>query len=310
MEAKETLQLPRTKSKDPQTGDGQQALTLRKETNLWLDAWRRLLRNRLAVLGAALVIFFLLVAIFADLLMPYGYDEADFSNAYVSPNLEFLFGTDAIGRDQLSRIIYGTRISMAVGLGSQVIVLLIGVPLGAIAGFYGGKVDLILMRFVDVMYAFPTLLFVILIMTALGAGLLNIFIALGLTSWVTLCRLTRAQFLTLRQREFITAAHAVGAKPGQIIFRHLLPNALAPIIVALTFGIPNAIFTEAALSFIGVGISPPTPSWGQMVGEYQTSLRSYWYLATFPSIAIALTMLAFSFLGDGLRDALDPRMKQ
>lgn len=311
MEAKETLNLARAKATQPPAAQQPPAtLTLRKETNLWVDAWRRLLRNKLAVLGTALVLFFLLVAILADMLAPYGYDEPNFNNAYVAPAWAFPFGTDAIGRDQLSRIIYGTRISMAVGLGSQIIVLLIGVPLGAIAGYYGGKVDLILMRFVDVMYAFPTLLFVILIMTALGAGLLNIFIALGLTSWVTLCRLTRGQFLSLRQREFVTAAHAVGAKPGQIIFRHLLPNALAPIIVAITFGIPNAIFTEAALSFIGVGISPPIPSWGQMVGEYQTSLRSYWYLATFPSIAIALTMLAFSFLGDGLRDALDPRMKQ
>jgi ABC-type dipeptide/oligopeptide/nickel transport system permease subunit len=151
---------------------------------------------------------------------------------------------------------------------------------------------------------------VILIMSALGAGLLNIFIALGLTSWVTLCRLTRGQFLTLREKEFVVAARAVGAPASRIIWKHLLPNALTPLIVAITFGVPNAIFTEAALSFIGVGISPPTPSWGQMVGEYQQYIRGYWYLATFPAIAIALTMLAFSFLGDGLRDALDPRMKQ
>jgi len=159
------------------------------------------------------------------------------------------------------------------------------------------------------MYAFPTLLFVILIMSALGAGLLNIFIALGLTSWVTICRLTRAQFLSLRKKEFVVAATAIGAPAGRIIWRHLLPNALTPLIVAVTFGVPAAIFTEAALSFIGVGISPPTPSWGQMVGEYQQYIRSYWHLATFPAIAIGLTMLAFSFLGDGLRDALDPRMK-
>jgi ABC-type dipeptide/oligopeptide/nickel transport system permease subunit len=209
-----------------------------------------------------------------------------------------------------SRLIYGARVSMLVGVGAQLIVLAIGVPLGAIAGFYGGKIDLYLMRIVDVMYAFPTLLFVILIMSALGPGMVNIFIALGLTGWVTLCRLTRGQLLSLREKEYVLAAHAVGAKSGRIITKHLLPNALTPIIIAVTFGIPQAIFTEAALSFIGVGISPPTPSWGQMVGEYQTYLRSYWYLATFPSIAIGLTMLAFSFLGDGLRDALDPRMKR
>jgi ABC-type dipeptide/oligopeptide/nickel transport system permease subunit len=250
------------------------------------------------------------LAIFADVLAPYAYDKTNFAKARQFPGGEFLLGSDTLGRDLLSRLIYGARVSMIVGLGSQILVLFIGVPLGAIAGYYGGKIDLILMRFVDVMYAFPTLLFVILIMTALGAGMLNIFIALGLTSWVTLCRLTRGQFLTLRAKEFVTAAHAVGAPAARIIWRHLLPNSLTPIIVALTFGIPTAIFTEASLSFIGVGISPPTPSWGQMVGEYQRELRSYWYLATFPSLAISLTMLSFSFLGDGLRDALDPRMKQ
>jgi ABC-type dipeptide/oligopeptide/nickel transport system permease subunit len=210
----------------------------------------------------------------------------------------------------LSRLIYGARISMIVGLGSQVLVLLIGVPLGAIAGYYGGKVDLVLMRLVDVMYAFPTLLFVILLMTLLGSGMKNIFIAIGLTSWVTICRLTRAQFLSLRQKDFVMAAESTGATSARLIWRHLLPNALTPIIVAITFGVPTAIFTEAALSFIGVGISPPTPTWGGMVGESQQYLRSYWYMATFPALAIGLTMLSFSFLGDGLRDALDPRMKQ
>lgn len=286
------------------------ALQLRKETNLWIDAWHRLLRNKLAVFGGLIVLIFLLLAIFADFIAPYSYEYTDFGAVYQFPNAKNWFGTDALGHDLLSQIIYGARISMLVGLGSQLLVLLIGLPLGAVAGFYGGKVDLYLMRFVDVMYAFPTLLFVILIMSALGAGLTNIFIALGLTSWVTICRLVRAQFLSLRQKEFVTAAQSVGSPSSRIIIRHLLPNALTPIIVAVTFGIPSAIFTEAALSFIGVGISPPTPSWGRMVGEYQQYIRSYWYLATFPSVAIGLTMLGFSFLGDGLRDALDPKMKQ
>lgn len=285
-------------------------LKMRKQTNLWRDAWQRLLRNKLAVLGMLIVIIFLLLAIFADVIAPYRYDKSDFAKTYQFPSLEHPFGTSPLGQDMFSRLIYGARVSMLVGVGAQLIVLAIGVPLGAIAGYYGGKVDLYLMRFVDVMYAFPTLLFVILIMSALGPGMVNIFIALGLTGWVTLCRLTRGQFLSLREKEYVLAARSVGAKSGRIITKHLLPNALTPIIIAITFGIPQAIFTEAALSFIGVGISPPTPSWGQMVGEYQTYLRSYWYLATFPSIAIGLTMLAFSFLGDGLRDALDPRMKR
>ncbi len=309
MEAKQTIPILQRQVKTVANAQAESTLQLRKETSLWRDAWHRLIRNKLAVFGGVIVLIFLFVAIFANFLAPYPYDLTSFSKAYQPPGGQFLLGSDPLGRDLLSRLIYGARISMTIGLGSQLIVLLIGVPLGAIAGYYGGKVDLYLMRFVDVMYAFPTLLFVILIMSALGAGLLNIFIALGLTSWVTLCRLTRGQFLSLREKEFVVAAHAVGAPARWIIVHHLLPNALTPIIIAITFGIPSAIFTEASLSFIGVGISPPTPSWGQMVGEYQQYIRSYWYLVTFPAIAIGLTMLAFSFLGDGLRDALDPRMK-
>lgn len=286
------------------------AVKMRKETNLWRDAWLRLLRNKLAVFGLIVICFFIFLALFADVVAPYAYDKQQLAKANQFPNREFWLGTDPLGRDLLSRLIYGARISMIVGLGSQVLVLLIGVPLGAVAGYYGGKVDLLLMRFVDVMYAFPTLLFVILLMTLLGAGMKNIFIAIGLTSWVTICRLTRAQFLSLRQKDFIMAAESTGATSIRLIWRHLLPNALSPIIVAITFGVPTAIFTEAALSFIGVGISPPTPTWGGMVGESQQYLRSYWYMATFPALAIGLTMLSFSFLGDGLRDALDPRMKQ
>ena len=282
----------------------------RHEASYWGDAVRRLRRNKLAVLGAVLVAVIMLLAVGADILTPYPYAKASFSHAYESPNPRYPLGTDPLGRDLLSRMIYGARISMIVGVGSQVLVVLIGVPIGALAGYHGGKLDLYLMRAVDVMYAFPTLLFVILIMSALGAGLLNIFIAIGVTGWVTLCRLTRGQILALREQEFIIGAHAAGATSWQVIFRHLLPNALAPIIVAVTFGVPRAIFTEAALSFIGVGINPPLPSWGGMVGEYQTYLRSYWYMATFPAVAIGLTMLSFSFLGDGLRDALDPTQKR
>jgi len=274
----------------------------RHEASYWGDAVRRLRRNKVAVI--------MLLAVGADILTPYPYAKASFSHAYESPNPRYPLGTDPLGRDLLSRMIYGARISMIVGVGSQVLVVLIGVPIGALAGYHGGKLDLYLMRAVDVMYAFPTLLFVILIMSALGAGLLNIFIAIGVTGWVTLCRLTRGQILALREQEFVIGARAAGATSWQVILRHLLPNALAPIIVAVTFGVPRAIFTEAALSFIGVGINPPLPSWGGMVGEYQTYLRSYWYMATFPAVAIGLTMLSFSFLGDGLRDALDPTQKR
>jgi ABC-type dipeptide/oligopeptide/nickel transport system permease subunit len=278
-------------------------------SSLWRDAWRRLLRNKLAVVGGVTVVLLCLLAIFANVLAPQSYSKANFGSIYEFPSREFPLGTDQLGRDVLSRMIYGARVSMLVGLGSQVIVVLIGVPLGAVAGYVGGRTDILMTRFIDVMYAFPRLLFVILIMSMLGAGLVNIFIALGLTGWVGIARQTRAQVLTLKEKEFVEGARALGARGWRVLTRHVLPSALTPIVVSVTFGIPEAIFTEAALSFIGVGINPPTPSWGQMVGENQQFLRSYWYLCVFPSIAIAVTMLSFTFFGDGVRDALDPRMK-
>jgi ABC-type dipeptide/oligopeptide/nickel transport system permease subunit len=278
-------------------------------SSLGRDALRRLRRNRLAMLGAAVVTLLCLLAIFADVLAPYPYTKTNFGRLNEPPSLDYPLGTDQLGRDLLSRMIHGARVSMLVGLGAQVIVLLIGVPIGAVSGFMGGRVDLALTRFVDVMYAFPRLLFVILVMSMLGAGLTNIFIAIGLTGWVGVARQTRAQVLALKEKEFMESARALGARSSRLLRRHILPNALTPIVISMTFGIPEAIFTEAALSFIGVGINPPTPSWGQMVGEGQQYLRSYWHLCVFPSIAIAVTMLAFTFLGDGVRDALDPKLK-
>jgi oligopeptide transport system permease protein len=277
-------------------------------SNLWRDAWRRLLRNKLAVVGGVTVILLCLVAIFADFIAPYSYTKANFGKIYEFPSREFPLGTDQLGRDVLSRMIYGARVSMLVGLGAQVIIVMIGVPIGLVAGYLGGRVDLLLTRFIDVMYAFPRLLFVILIMSMLGAGLMNIFIAIGLTGWVGIARQTRAQVLSIKEKEFVEGARALGAGFFRTVTKHVLPSALTPIVVSVTFGIPEAIFTEAALSFIGVGINPPTPSWGQMVGENQQYLRSYWHLCVFPSIAIAITMLSFTFFGDGVRDALDPKM--
>ncbi len=278
-------------------------------SSLWRDAWRRLLRNRLAVAGGLTVVLLCLVAIFADFIAPQSYTKPNFGRLYEFPSRDFPLGTDQLGRDVLSRMIYGARVSMLVGLGAQVIVVLIGVPIGLVSGFVGGRVDLALTRFVDVMYAFPRLLFVILVMSMLGAGLINIFIALGLTGWVGIARQTRAQVLSIKEKEFVEGARALGAGFVRQVTRHILPSALTPIVVSVTFGVPEAIFTEAALSFIGVGINPPTPSWGQMVGENQQFLLSYWHLCVFPSIAIAITMLAFTFFGDGVRDALDPKMQ-
>jgi oligopeptide transport system permease protein len=278
-----------------------------KGTSLTRDALRRLRKNKLAMAGFVVVIILGLVAIFADALAPFPYTKTNFGRLNEPPSRDYPLGTDQIGRDVLSRMIYGARVSMLVGLGAQIIVVSVGVPIGALSGYIGGRTDLLLTRFIDVMYAFPRLLFVILVMSMLGAGLMNIFIAIGLTGWVGIARQTRAQVLGIKEKEFVDGARALGAGFSRLLVRHVLPNALTPIVVAVTFGIPEAIFTEAALSFIGVGINPPTPSWGQMVGEGQQYLRSYWHLCVFPSIAIAVTMLAFTFFGDGVRDALDPK---
>ena len=284
--------------------------TKRRQATLWGDAWRRLLKNRLAIVGLVVVILLSVVALFAPILAREPIDSQNYDALYHRPDFSYPMGADQLGRDIVSRVIWGARVSLLVGLVAQIIVLAIGVPIGAVAGFFGGKIDMLLMRLVDVMYAFPTLLFVVLLMSMFGRGLDKIFLVIGLTSWVGLARLVRAQFLSLREKDFIVAARSIGATNSRLIMRHMLPNALTPIIVALTFGIPTAIFTEAFLSFIGAGIAPPQTSWGLMVGENQSYLRSYPWMLVWPSLALGLTMLAFTFLGDGLRDALDPNAKK
>lgn len=291
-------------------GRGALRSSKRRQSSLWGDAWRRLKKNKLAITGLAIVILLSAVALLAPILAREPIDSQNYDSLYARPSAAYPMGADQLGRDILSRVIWGARVSLLVGLVAQIIVLAIGVPIGAIAGFFGGKIDLILMRVVDVMYAFPTLLFVVLLMSMFGRGLDKIFLVIGLTSWVGLARLVRAQFLTLREKDFVIAARSIGANDLRLIMRHMLPNALTPIIVALTFGIPTAIFTEAFLSFIGVGIGPPQTSWGLMVGENQSYLRSYPWMLLWPSLALGLTMLSFTFLGDGLRDALDPSAKK
>ena len=285
-------------------------LTARKQRSLWSDAWRRLRRNKLAILGLIIVVSFSIIAIFASVIAPYGQAEVvDFRLARHHPTWTWPMGLDANGRDIFSRMVYGAQVSLVVGVLAQAIVLLIGIPLGAIAGYFGGMTDNVLMRLVDVIYAIPQLLMVLLFVNWWGPGLLNIFLAIGLVGWVTEARLVRGQFLSLREQEYVQAARVVGGGGGYIIGKHMLPNSLTPIIVALTFGIPTAIFTEAALSFIGVGIRPPQASWGQMVadGAKPGYIVTDPHMLLFPVLAIGLTMLGFSFLGDGLRDALDPK---
>ncbi len=297
--------------------------TVRQKRSIYRDAARRFIRNRLAVFGLALVIILSICAIFADnwfIALPLGqepqpliartpYDKIFFGPSGAFPSLDYWMGTDLNGRDLFSRIIFGARISLSIGVLAQLIALGIGLPLGGLAGWKGGAVDFFVMRLVDVMSAIPTLLLAFLIMARLGAGYWNVMLAIGITSWLEICRLTRAQFLTLREKEFIEASRMIGVGTFRIFRLHLLPNALAPIIVSITLGIPKAIFTEASLSFLGVGINPPMPSWGQMLGRDGIANMTYfWHLALFPAVMIALTMLGFTLMGDGLRDALDPRM--
>jgi len=298
-----------------------------RQNSLWRDAFRRFAQNRLAAAAAVFIIILALAAIFAPMVSPYNYADQNYSAINVSPSLSHPLGTDQLGRDMFSRLVFGARISLSVGIVVQIVIVLIGVPIGLAAGFYGGKIDTALMRIVDIMYAMPSLLFVIIIMTFLRGeldrpgggfmssvasldsklgGLLGVFIGLGLISWLTVSRIVRAQALSLKQKEFVEAARGSGASNARIMFRHVLPNTLAPIIVSVTLGIPRAILYEAGISFLGLGVTPPTPSWGLMISEATRYLRSYPYMLLFPAIALSVTVLAFNFLGDGLRDALDP----
>lgn len=299
--------------------------------NLWQDAWRRLFRNRPAVISMVLLLLLFTVAILAPWVAPYSYEKQDLAHVTESPSGDYPLGTDRLGRDVLSRLIYGTRISLSVAFISMLLMVGIGVPTGALAGYFGGRVDTAIMRTVDVLYAFPDLLFVIVVMSYLKAvlggnvegpmailaqlhsatgGLLAIFLALGLTGWLTVARLVRGQILSLRQKEFIEAAHCIGARDWRIVWHHLIPNSLAPVIVSAALRVPGAIMTEAGLSFIGLGVDPPTPSWGMMLSEGQALMRSYPHLMLMPGLALAVTLICFNLLGDGLRDALDPLMKK
>jgi len=283
---------------------------LPKQRTLLGDAARRFARNKLALLGLAMVALLLLTALFADFIAPYPYDAANPAKALQFPSQEHWMGTDEVGRDVYSRIIYGTRISLSVGMGVMAMALLIGIPLGLLAGLAGGAIDYFIMRLVEVFTAIPALMLALLLLSVFGGGLLNVILALGVVAWLDTCRLLRAQLLSLRERDFVLAARMLGATNMRIAVRHLLPNAVAPLIVAATIGIPTAIFAEAGLSFLGLGINDPIPSWGKMVGNALSYMRVYWHLGVFPTLAIAITMLGFTFFGDGLRDAFDASMNR
>ncbi len=327
-----------------------------KPANLWRDAWDRLLRNRASVMGGVIVLALLATAFLASAIAPYHYAEGDSFEAYTVPNwligilpgnieayaktgTKFLFGADYLGRDLLSRLMYGTRVSLPVGFMGAITALVIGLVYGCISGYYGGKVDNFMMRVVDIMYAFPTMLLIILLMAFFkstfadispgspaytfnrvndvvdrllglqGGGMLFIFMGIGVTAWMGMARLARGQILSLKEKEFIEAARMIGAGDIRIIVRHVLPNIIGPCLVYVTLAIPGYISTEVFLSFIGLGVDPPTPSWGTLISEGARSMRSYPHMVIFPALALSITMFAFNFLGDGLRDALDPKMK-
>ncbi|MFN8444569.1 MAG: ABC transporter permease [Caldilineaceae bacterium] len=283
----------------------------RSSERTWLgDALRRFARNKLSMAALILALALIFMALAAPWLAPTYYDDQNYSVAWRFPSAEYPFGTDPFGRDLLSRVIYGARISLSVALVVNLASFLIGAPIGALAGWYGGWIDYLLMRLVDLMAAFPTLLFALLLLTTIGSGLVNIYIALSLTSWIGIARLVRGQFLTLREQDYVLAARAIGTPTRRILWHHLTPNSLAPLIVTLTLDIPAAIMGEAGLSFLGIGVDPPIPSWGKMVSEYLPYIQTNWYLSTFPAIMIALTMYAFTLMGDGLQDALNPQAER
>jgi oligopeptide transport system permease protein len=284
-------------------------------TNFQL-ATRRFMRRKLAVVGLVITVGLLLVAIFAPLIAPKPYDYANLLEANQFPSWDHPMGTDAIGHDYLSRVIYGIRTSLMVGFAAVLVACAIGLPLGMAAGLRGGTTDFVVLRIVEIMTAMPGILFAIFLISIVNSGFMssvfnsqvkNVIIVIGVTSWVSLCRLMRAQILVLREQEFVTAARSIGASEWSIAVRHLLPNALAPLIIAVTLAVPTAIFAEAGLSFLGIGINEPVPSLGKMVADSRQFIEVYWYLGFFPAAAIALAVLGFAFLGDGLRDALDPR---
>jgi ABC-type dipeptide/oligopeptide/nickel transport system permease subunit len=285
-------------------------LNERKPANLWRDAAIRFSRNKLAVGALFVVGLFFFMAIFADVISPAPYDKTNLSQSRKFPSWEYPLGTDTIGRDQLSRIIYGARVSLSIGLSVQLIAVVIGVTMGAAAGYLGGWVDTLVMGTIEVFTAIPQLLFALFLLALWGGGITNIIIALGIISWIEICRLTRAQILSLREKEYIESARAIGVTNVNIAIKHLLPNALSPLIISFTLGIPATMFAEAGLSFLGIGINDPMPSWGKMAGQSFGNIEVYWHLGLFPTLMIALTMLSFSFVGDGLRDALDPRLRK
>lgn len=271
--------------------------------------WRRFRKHKLALISLIFIVFLLLVAILAPWIMPYPYEQIDVPNAFASPSPQHWMGTDQLGRDVLSRLMWGTRISLYVGIAATLVGHLIGIFVGAISGFYGGAVDSLLMRITDFFLTLPSLPLLLVLSVILSASVNTVIVILAVLGWMSAARLVRGVVLSLREQEFIEASHALGVSDWKIIVQHMIPNSMAPIIVSVTLGIGTTIIVEAALSFLGFGVRPPTPSWGNMLNRVQDYVLINPLLAIYPGMAIFFTVLAFNFMGDGLRDALDPRLK-
>ncbi|GAA4715137.1 ABC transporter permease [Brevibacillus fulvus] len=284
---------------------------VRPRLSYWQGAWLRLRQNKLAIAALVIIVLMALLAIFGSVLTPYSYSEQSLLQKNQPPSAEHWFGTDDLGRDMFARIWYGAKISLFIGLMAALIDLCIGVIYGGISGYFGGKVDNVMMRIVDILYGIPYLLMVILLMVVMGSGLTTIIVALSATGWIGMARTVRAQVLQLKTSEYVLAARTMGAKVPYIIRKHLLPNTLGIIIVQVTFSVPSAIFAEAFLSFLGLGVQPPLASWGVMANDgIPVILSGHWWRLFYPAFFISITMLAFNILGDGLRDAFDPRQRR
>jgi len=294
----------------PATQDYAGGVLVREQVSLWRDGWRRLRRNKLALAAVIYLGFIVLVAVVAFFWTPYNPNFIGACTTYEAPSTAHFFGCDESGRDSLSRLMVGSQISLGVGVGCAVIVLLLGVCVGLAAGYFRGAVDAVFSVVINVFYGIPPLLVALILYEVLGPSVINIVIAISATLWMDMARLVRGQTLSIREREFVEAARASGARAHRILFSHIFPNALGPIIVQATFVIPAAILTEAFLSFLGLGVPAPTADWGGMAKEGVDAIRLVTHIVMFPSIALSLTLLAFNFFGDGLRDAFDPRQKR
>jgi len=283
------------------------AVVVNKSRSLWQDSFRRLKSNKVALTGGAFIVFLIILSILTPWIAPYDYSFQDLSLGPSSPSVMHLLGTDTLGRDLLTRMLYGSRISLLVGFIATFVALFIGVIWGTVAGFYGGKIDTVMMRIVDVLYGIPFIILIILLMVIFGRNLVLLFMAIGAVEWLTMARIVRSQVMSITQQEYVMASKAMGVSNLSIMYRHLIPNTIGPVIVYATLTIPQVMLLESFLSFLGLGVQPPMSSWGLLIRDGAVAMEEYWWLLVFPAIIFSITLFSLNFVGDGLRDALDPR---